>query len=125
MADVVMADVVMADTVMPPLWRSRPQQVAAAVVAVLMLAVGFVPLFGGPGYEHALASGLIVPSVAAIATALELSKMRPSPLGAVLRGAGCGLALAGVAWVTAVIHGLRVGFCDASHGTLGFLLTAV
>ncbi|WP_394828929.1 tetratricopeptide repeat protein [Pendulispora albinea] len=111
---------------MVPLWRSRSQRIAAAVTLGLMLAVGFLPLFGGPGYEHALASGLIVPGVAAVATALELSRGRGlAPVVGVLRGAGSGLLLAGVAWVTALVHGLRVGFCDAYHGALGFLLTAV
>ena len=97
-------------------------------VAALLIAIGFVPLFGGPGYEHALASGLIAPSAAAIATALELSKMSrataPPPLVALWRGASSGLGLSLVAWLTAVLHGLRVGFCDASRGTLGFVLTA-
>ena len=35
-----------------------------------MLAIGFFPLFGGPGYESALAAGVVVPVTAAIAVAL-------------------------------------------------------
>ena len=109
---------------MPAIWRSRPQRIAAVVVAVLLFAIGFLPLFGGPGYEHALASGLVVPSAAAIATALELSRRRVLPVEGMARGAASGLALAFIAWATAIVHGLRVGFCDAARGTLGFVLTA-
>ncbi|WP_394850211.1 hypothetical protein LZC95_22485 [Pendulispora brunnea] len=109
---------------MPAIWRSRPQRIAAAVVAVLLLAIGFLPLFGGPGYEHALASGIIVPSAAAIATAFESRRWRPPPVESTVRGAASGLALAFVAWATAIVHGARVGFCDAARGTLGFVLTA-
>src|SRR4051812_25237426 len=53
------------------LLRARSHKIAAAVVAVASTLVGFLPLFGGPGYEHALASGLLVPSAAAIAMALD------------------------------------------------------
>jgi hypothetical protein len=106
-------------------WRG-PQRVSVVVVAVVLLAIGFVPLFGGPGYEHALASGLVVPSAAAIATALAIARAESlgSPLGSVGRGVGHGLVLAGVAFATALVHGLRVGFCDLAGGALGFVLTA-
>ncbi len=112
---------------------ARPQRVAAGLVAVLVGAVGFLPLFGGPGYEHALATGLIVPSAAAIATALDLSRPRGrdpdeewhSPLAGVGRGVVSGLALAAVAFVTAILHAvLRVGFCDFRGGAITFGLTA-
>jgi hypothetical protein len=113
------------------LHRSRPHAIAAVVVAAALGAVGFVPLFGGPGYEHAVASGVLVPSAAAIATALELSApaaatsgQLPSPLAGVARGLASGLALAAVAFLTAVLHGIRVGFCDLAGGTILFCLTA-
>jgi hypothetical protein len=98
---------------------------AAAVVFVLVGAVGFLPLFGGPGYEHALASGVVVPTAAAIAVCLSLSRgLAVPPIEAVRRGAAWGAALAGVAYVTSLLHGLRVGICDFWGGTLLFLLTA-
>jgi len=98
---------------------------AAVVVAVLLGAIGFLPLFGGPGYEHALASGLVVPSGAAIAAALDLSARRaPPPIACLRRGVEIGLVLAGVAFATALAHGLRVGFCDLAGGARGFVLTA-
>ena len=51
---------------------------ALAVASLLLVATGFLPQFGGPGYESALAGGLILPSVAAIATALLLVRA-PQP----------------------------------------------
>jgi hypothetical protein len=103
----------------------RPPAVAAAFVFVSLGAIGFLPLFGGPGYEHSLASGLVVPAAAAVSTALRLSKPAPrSPLGCVAYGLACGAWLAAVAFVTALLHGLRVGVCDLASGATLFLLTA-
>ena len=56
---------------MKPLSSSRAQRWAALVVGGALFGVGFLPLFGGPGYEHALASGLLVPCAAAIATSYD------------------------------------------------------
>ncbi len=110
---------------MSPLSTLSPRLIAVVVVAVLMTAIGFLPLFGGPGYEHALASGLVVPSAAAILTAFELSRGEPrSPLSSVRRGAENGLLLAVVAFATALIHGVFTGFCDLGGGARGFVLTA-
>ncbi len=114
---------------MKKLLRSRAQRAAAVVVALVVGGVGFLPLFGGPGYEHALASGLVVPGAAAIATALEIADPRSagppsSPLARVGRGLSSGLLLAGVAFATALLHGLRVGFCDLAGGAAGFGLGA-
>jgi tetratricopeptide (TPR) repeat protein len=111
-----------------PLYESRSQRVAALVVFAALCAVGFVPLFGGPGYEHAVASGVLVPSAAAISTALELSAVANaaslSPLACAARGLLSGAALAAVAFATATLHGLRVGMCDFWGGTALFVLTA-
>jgi hypothetical protein len=110
-------------------WRALPlpQRIAGLVVLALLGGIGFLPLFGGPGYEQSLASGLILPSAAAIATALDLSSgdaARWAPLPCVARGLLTGLAFAAVAFLTALLHGLRVGICDLWGGTLLFLLTA-
>jgi tetratricopeptide (TPR) repeat protein len=108
-----------------PLHQSLPQRVAAAVVVLGLGAIGFLPLFGGPGYEHAVASGLLVPSAAAIATALELAALPcPAPLGCAARGLASGAALAALAYLTAIAHGLRAGMCDFWGGSLLFALTA-
>ena len=81
--------------------------------------MGFLPLFGGPGYEQSLASGLIVPSAAAIATASMSSRDDlpvPLPIAAVGRGVASGLVLGALAFGTALVHGLRVGMCDLVGG---------
>ena len=90
-----------------------------------MAGVGFLPLFGGPGYEQSLASGLVAPAASAIVAALELSALpEVSPLGALARGLRTGAVLAGIALLTGLLHGLRVGICDLWGGLLFFLLTA-
>jgi hypothetical protein len=106
-------------------FRSSTQRIAALTVAAVLGAVGFLPLFSGPGYEQSLASGLIVPSAAAIATALELSSAADvAPLACVSRGLFSGAMLAMVAYATALAHVLRAGVCDFWGGTLFFILTA-
>ncbi len=104
---------------------SRERLAGAAVVLVALGLIGFVPLFGGPGYENALASGLIVPAVAAIVASLELARGDPpNPLASLSRGLGTGVLLAVVAFATTIVHGLRVGMCDPVGGTVFFVLTA-
>lgn len=87
-------------------------------------AVGFFPLFGGPGYEAALALGLILPlplACAAAARACPAAGARVDPrwrsgfavLGAALRFA----ALVIVAQLVVVLlHGARAGYCDPAQG---------
>jgi tetratricopeptide (TPR) repeat protein len=94
------------------------------VALVLLAAVGFAPQFGGPGYESALAGGLLLPSAAAIASALCLLRYRaPSSIlnpydafDSLARGAVLGGVFALGGALVATLHGLRVGFCDAPLG---------
>ncbi len=104
----------------------RPYRNAGIVVGLLMAGIGFLPLFGGPGYEQSLASGLVTPSAAAIATALDVSRddERVTPLGALRRGVLAGLAFAGISLVTALLHAARVGICELWGALLFFLLSA-
>jgi hypothetical protein len=102
-----------------------PYAVGGLIVALLLGAIGWLPLFGGPGYEQSLASGLIVPSVAAIATALDTSRLRaPSPLASVGRGVVAGMTFSAISLGTALLHVLRVGICDLSGALVYFALTA-
>ncbi len=103
---------------------ARPQRVAAVVVLVLLGGIGFLPLFGGPGYEQSVASGVVMPAAAAIATALDVSASEMEPLEAVGTGLATGFGLALVAYATALVHGLRAGICDLAGGSLLFGLTA-
>lgn len=107
---------------------SRAKSPSVLVVLGTLGAAGFLPLFGGPGYEHALATGLVVPSAAAIATAWAIAsaetETRRSVLAGVGEGARRGLVLAGLALVTALLHALRVGICELWGALLYFGLTA-
>ncbi len=108
--------------------RSIPYRYAALFVVVALGAIGFLPLFDGPGYEQALATGLLVPSAAAIAIALDASKhagaSERTPLATVARGVVLGVALATLALFTALLHALRVGICELWGALLYFGLTA-
>jgi tetratricopeptide (TPR) repeat protein len=86
------------------------------VAALLLAGIGFAPQFGGPGYESALAGGLVLPSIAAIATALLVARTGPQPFDALGRGVALGGVLALVGALVTTLHGLRVGFCDAPLG---------
>ncbi len=99
--------------------------IGAVVVTLLLGGVGFLPLFGGPGYEQALAAGLVVPSAAAIATALDGARRDgPTPLAAFARGVLTGMAYAALALLTALLHAARVGICELWGALLYFVLTA-
>ncbi|MCA9597403.1 MAG: tetratricopeptide repeat protein [Myxococcales bacterium] len=99
-------------TALAPLFRSRSQLVAATIAVVLLGGIGFLPLFGGPGYEAALAAGLVLPALGAVATAVEVASARPAPLDAYGRGLLSGFRLALLALLVTLAHGFRVGFCD-------------
>mgnify|MGYP000072154449 CR=1 FL=1 len=104
---------------MRPLLRSLPALVGLAFVALACGGVGFLPLFEGPGYEVALAIGLLVPSTVAIVTAFEVaSPGHTRPFDALCRGVVNGVVFALVAYATTLAHGLRTGFCDVLTGSL-------
>ncbi|KYF63359.1 hypothetical protein BE15_10350, partial [Sorangium cellulosum] len=107
---------------MPTLLRSPATRIGAALVAIAMALVGFLPLFDGPGYESALAAGLLVPGAAAIATAIDVAAHRPLPIEAFRRGVANGALFALVAYATTLAHGLRAGFCDVLGGSAHFAL---
>ncbi len=88
-------------------------------------AIGFLPLFGTPGYEQSLAAGLFFPGAAAIWTALDLSADKDvSPGDAVTRGIANGAALGVLALVVSLVHTARSGACDLWGGVAYYLLTA-
>lgn len=104
-----------------------PRTVAVAIASVFSIAIGFVPLFAGPGYELAIAIGLVMPTVCAVVAAVEafVSPRAPSadpPLVIVLRGLRTGLLLFLISLAFAVAHALRIGPCDLLGGTLTLAL---
>lgn len=104
---------------------SRAYVIGAIVVTAAVGAIGWLPLFGGPGYEHALATGLIAPSAAALATAVSVARGRsPSPLASVGHGIAVGITYAALALATALLHAARVGLCELWGALLYFALTA-
>ncbi|HSO37601.1 MAG TPA: hypothetical protein VLT33_33980, partial [Labilithrix sp.] len=110
---------------MARLGAAIPHRRAAAFVLVALGAAGFLPLFGGPGYEQSLATGLLVPSATAIAIACGAVKDEArTPLASVARGVVLGLALAGLSLVTALLHAARVGICEVWGALLYFAITA-
>lgn len=107
---------------MKPLHRSLPIVIGASLLVVVLLGLGWIPLFGGPGYEISLAAGLLAPSVVAVSTALSLLTERGSPWATYVRGLEVGIVVAGLGYVTTLVHGLRVGFCSSGDGTVLYLL---
>ncbi len=101
--------------------RHRGASIANAIVVVVLFRVGFLSLFGGLGYEYALACGLLVPGVAAVWSACRVDGTR-EPLDDVLGGLVRGAELAAVAMAIGLLHGLRAGVCDLWGGVAGFLL---
>lgn len=106
--------------------RARPSlAIGLAVVLAHGVSTGFVPLFGGVGYENDLAVGLVCPSVAAIAVARDEHRRGPrAPLDAVVSGLGFGVVVALVSVAIALFHGLRVRACDPLGGLSVYALTA-
>ncbi len=99
---------------------ARIQWIGGATSAALLLAIGFLPLTGGPRYEAALLAGLLVPSIAAVACALEVSLPERaalrSPLTWLGHGLVIGLAHALIIVLVALVHGARQGFCEPGPG---------
>lgn len=101
---------------------SRAERGALLAAALLLGASGFMPQFGGPGYESALAGGLVLPAAAALGTALWVvgpGSRAPGglqPFDALGRGAALGAVFAVAGALLATLHGLRAGFCDAPLG---------
>ena len=108
---------------MRPLLRSRPAIIGLACVVLAMGALGFVPLFDGPGYESALGAGLLLAFAVSIAAALDTSRVEaepPPPIDVLARGLALGALFALAAWLTTLVHGLRAGFCDVVGGSAHF-----
>jgi len=102
--------------------QTRAVRVAAAFTLFSFLAYGFIPQFGGPGYESSLAAGLILPATSALCMAFGIAGLRVTPLQAFGRGISLGFSLAVLGLVVVFGHGLRVGMCDATWGVELYLL---
>ena len=114
--------------------RSRAPVIGLVVALLALGAIGFLPLFGGPGYESALAAGIVLPFAVAIATALEIASIprvpgalggQVTPVRSFERGLANGAVYALAAYALTLLHGLRVGFCDLPLGSAHFALGPV
>jgi tetratricopeptide (TPR) repeat protein len=105
-----------------PLLRARAVRAAAVFSALSFIAYGFIPQFGGPGYESSLAAGLVLPATTALCVSSTLAGRRIAPLEAFGRGLSVGFGLAALGLVIVFGHGLRVGMCDAGWGVELYLL---
>ena len=103
-------------------WAEPARRNALALAVLVLGALGFLPQLGGPGYDAALVSGALLPSIAAAAAALEMARTRPSPTDAVARGASVGVGLAVAGFLVVLLHGARIGFCDPSEGLWLYVL---
>lgn len=113
----------------PSVALGTPRAVTALVVTALLGAGGFLPQFGGPGYEAALFAGVVLPSAAAISAAFEVATSFCSaeraplePANALNRNLASSALFAAIGFALVLLHGARVGFCDPSEGLWLFLL---
>ena len=64
--------------------------VGLALVVVAMGALGFVPLFDGPGYESSLGAGILLGFVVSVSVALSVSAEVAAPIDVLSRGLAVG-----------------------------------
>lgn len=112
----------MAESTVTPVLRARAVQASAVFTALAFFAFGFIPQFGGPGYESSLAAGLVLPAASALCLAFHVAGRRVAPLQAFGRGLSVGFGLAALGLAIVFGHGLRVGMCDAGWGVQLYLL---
>jgi tetratricopeptide (TPR) repeat protein len=106
----------------PSVKLGTPRRATALVVALLLGASGFLPQFGGPGYEAALVAGVVLPAAGAIAAALAVASKSVAPARALGESVASAALFAGIGFLLLLLHGIRVGFCDPGEGLWLFLL---
>ncbi len=106
----------------PSVKLGTPRRATALVVALLLGASGFLPQFGGPGYEAALLAGVVLPAAGAIAAALAVASKPVAPARALAESLASAALFAGIGFLLLLLHGVRVGFCDPGEGLWLFLL---
>lgn len=100
--------------------RTHTLWLASGALLVAWVAIGFMPLFGGPGYEAALALGVLLPLPLAMLAAARAQSGTASPLAAWLDGMRLALGLVLACLLVNLLHGARVGFCDLLEGLVLF-----
>src|SRR5262249_49522283 len=98
--------------------------------ALAALAIGFLPLFGGPGYESALALGLLLPLPVACCAAAgacpprgrDVEPRDRSVLAGLRSAFAVALVVLAAALASVLLQGARAGFCDPLQGLELFAL---
>jgi hypothetical protein len=95
------------------------------LTVVFQVLIGFVPLFGGPGYEHALATGLLVPGIVLCVVGLD-ANVHVTVLGprGVVHGALYGAGLSLLSLLIAFLHLLHARACAPWSQVPYFALSA-
>lgn len=91
----------------------------------MLAGIGFLPLFAGPTYEFALATGLVLPLLGAAFSAWTAATQRWTALHAFHRAHASGWVLACSALTIAVLHTWRTGPCDPWAEVPYFLVAAL
>ncbi len=101
---------------------NRALAIGGGLVFLVGLALGFVPAFGGPGYEVALVYGILLSNITAVAVSFDLVRKSLAPFDQLSRGAAAGAAYFALGLLLSMFHGLRTGFCDPWSGLEVMLL---
>ncbi len=96
--------------------RHKSLTVGLLLTAVTSFVLGWLPGFGGPGYEIALVLGLILPAPVALSVALASRDEARSPLELGVRALWTALMYACLVVLITAAHGLRSGFCEPWSG---------
>lgn len=96
--------------------RTHTLWLASGGLLAAWVAIGFLPLFGGPGYEAALALGVLLPLPLSLLAAARARAGTHSPLATWLDAMRLALGLVLACLVLNLLHGARVGFCDPLEG---------
>ncbi len=95
---------------------ARSRGVLLSLASVAFVAIGFLPLFGGPGYEFALGAGLLVSPMVAVSTAWHSARGGETWFHKSVDGIRAAALVSLLCVVLTLAHGLRVGMCDAYGG---------
>ena len=95
---------------------ARSRGVLLGLAGIGLGGLGFLPLFGGPGYELALGAGLLVSPMVAVSAAWHACRGRLPWLDKMVDGVRAAALVSLLSVGLALVHGVRVGICDPWGG---------
>jgi hypothetical protein len=96
--------------------RHKSLTAGLMLTAVVSFVFGWLPGFGGPGYEIALVLGLLLPTPVALSVALASWADSRPPLDLAVRALWTALLHGCLVVMITAAHGLRSGFCEPWSG---------